>query len=128
MRQNQIFYFKWLLNLSGFNNLSSDIKDNTNKSLQTIDILGNILYVSLTLPLTIYIPIVLSILSAITSALHYSDTLLPIFWILSLPAGMIYLPKSWINLYTHPSLNQPHFLILPAYLFKEIHHMVMMWG
>lgn len=116
-----------LISLFVFNNLSSEIKDKTNESLQTTDNLDNILYISLTLFLTIYIPIVLTVLSAITSALHYGDNTLTHILNFIITSSNIYLPKSWISTHPHLSPHQPRFLILPAYLLKEIQQMVVKW-
>lgn len=60
---DKIKYFTsndWLIYFSGFSNLNSEVKGSTNKSLQTIDILDNFWYFPLTLPLAIYIPVVLT--------------------------------------------------------------------
>lgn len=90
---DKIFYFTsndCLISLSGFNNLSSEVKGNTDQSFQTIAIIDNVLYVLLPSPFTVYIPVIQTALSGIPSALHYGDNILLIFWILPLPAAIVY--------------------------------------
>lgn len=83
-----------LISLSGFNNLSSEVKGNTNQSFQTIAIIDNILYILLPSPFTVYIPVTQTVLSGIPSAFHYGGNILLITWILPLPAAIVYLFQS----------------------------------
>ena len=88
-----------LIFFSGFHNLNSEVRDNRNKFLQTIDILNNFWNFPLTLRLTIYISVVIKVLSAITSALHYGDNTLVHSLDFCHYQKAVYLPKSWIKSY-----------------------------
>lgn len=107
-----------LISLSGFNNLSSEVKGNTNQSFQTIAIIDNILYILLPSPFTVYIPVTQTVLSGIPSAFHYGGNILLITWVLPLPAAIVCLFQS--HELTIPIQSQ--FPKLPVHLCKENHN------
>ena len=106
-----------LISLSDFNNLSSEVKDNISKSLQTTDILDNILC---------FFDLAFGNLYTCSSNSFISNIICPSLgcWH-SCPHSEFYhyqqqLPIFQSHELTTPLPCQPHFLILTSYLLKEI--------
>lgn len=108
-----------LIFFSSFHNLNSEVRDNRNKFLQTIDIFNNFWNFPLTLHLTIYISVVIKVLSAITSALHYGDNTLVHSLEFCHYQKQLYIFQSHE---LNPTSLQSQFLIISIHLCKGFHN------